>query len=209
MTSGRPTTNLPSQPGRRKAGRSESVSQPPSRRRERPIGRLDDRKESAHCRPPHGGESSLPLVYTAGRLQCRHGEPCAPISRSPLAPGQSSASSLWPDSTMIPARLDVPGIAIYMARTPSTTCAPTTHPVRSPRRTADQLRPFTSRYSHVLRGRRDARPPPDCDFYAVTAPLVVEAARRLLAGEGAAVGPAPAGSRFSPQGLLGSLAPNT
>ncbi|BEL03199.1 saccharopine dehydrogenase NADP-binding domain-containing protein [Actinoplanes sichuanensis] len=43
------------------------------------------------------------------------------------------------------------------------------------------------------------------DIYAITAPLVVEAAVRLLAGEGAAAGVATLGARFDPLAFLAAL----
>jgi hypothetical protein len=43
------------------------------------------------------------------------------------------------------------------------------------------------------------------DIYAVTAPLVVEAAVRILAGEGDKAGVASAGARFDPKDFLASL----
>jgi hypothetical protein len=43
------------------------------------------------------------------------------------------------------------------------------------------------------------------DIYAVTAPLVVEAAVRILAGEGTAAGVASVGARFDPKDFLGAV----
>jgi hypothetical protein len=45
------------------------------------------------------------------------------------------------------------------------------------------------------------------DIYAVTAPMVVEAARRILAGEGDTAGVASVGARFDAEDFLGSLSP--
>jgi hypothetical protein len=45
------------------------------------------------------------------------------------------------------------------------------------------------------------------DIYAVTAPLVVEAACRLLAGEGDTTGVASVGARFDAKDFLNSLSP--
>jgi hypothetical protein len=45
------------------------------------------------------------------------------------------------------------------------------------------------------------------DIYAVTAPLVVEAACRVLAGEGDAAGVASLGARFDAKDFLSSLSP--
>lgn len=45
------------------------------------------------------------------------------------------------------------------------------------------------------------------DIYAVTAPLVVEAARRILAGTGDSAGVASVGARFDPDDFLRSLQP--
>jgi hypothetical protein len=46
------------------------------------------------------------------------------------------------------------------------------------------------------------------DIYAVTAPLVVEAATRILAGSGDKPGAAPAGARFDARDFLDALAPD-
>ena len=45
------------------------------------------------------------------------------------------------------------------------------------------------------------------DIYAVTAPLVVEAAFRILAGAGATAGVASVGARFDAKDFLSSLSP--
>ncbi|MEU8615191.1 saccharopine dehydrogenase, partial [Actinoplanes sp. NPDC048791] len=45
------------------------------------------------------------------------------------------------------------------------------------------------------------------DIYAVTAPLVVEAAARIVAGEGASAGVASVGARFDPKDFLNALSP--
>jgi hypothetical protein len=46
------------------------------------------------------------------------------------------------------------------------------------------------------------------DIYAVTAPLVVEAACRVLGGAGGTAGVASVGARFDAADFLGSLSPN-
>ena len=46
------------------------------------------------------------------------------------------------------------------------------------------------------------------DIYAVTAPLVVEAACRVLAGAGDAAGVASVGARFDAADFLASLSPD-
>ena len=45
------------------------------------------------------------------------------------------------------------------------------------------------------------------DIYAVTAPLVVEAASRILAGEATSRGVASVGARFDAKDFLSSLSP--
>jgi hypothetical protein len=47
------------------------------------------------------------------------------------------------------------------------------------------------------------------DIYAITAPLVVEAAVRILSGEGATTGVATLGARFDPLDFLAALGPDT
>jgi hypothetical protein len=46
------------------------------------------------------------------------------------------------------------------------------------------------------------------DIYAVTAPLVVEAAFRILSGTGDTAGVASVGARFDAPDFLGSLSPD-
>jgi len=147
-------------------------------------------------------------LYTGGRMQYREGD--QPRTEFPFITGTLPVIGEFTmaDSATIPTHLDVPEIATYMttsaiddlgADDPSGPVAvdargrsAQTFHVEVLARAAGQER------RAIVSGR---------DIYAVTAPLAVEAALRLLAGEGAAAGPASAGARFSAPALLGSLDP--
>lgn len=112
------------------------------------------------------------------------------------------------DSATIPTHLDVPEIETYMTANAvdDLRADDSSGPV------AVDARGRSAQTFHVevlacTAGKKRRATAAGRDIFAVTAPLVVEAAVRLLAGEGAAAGPASTGSRFNPRGLLGSLVP--
>jgi hypothetical protein len=147
-------------------------------------------------------------LYTGGRLQYVDGD--QPRTSFPFTGGLRPVVGEFTmaDSATIPTHLRVAEIATYMttsavddlgADDPSGPVAvdqrgrsAQTFAVEVLARAGDRERRATAA------GR---------DIYAVTAPLVVEAAVRILAGEGAAAGPASAGARFGPRELLGALEP--
>jgi hypothetical protein len=151
------------------------------------------------------------IAYTGHRLQFREGEEPrtqwafpAPIGTRPVVGEVTMA-----DSATIPTHLDVPEICTYMssnalddlaAPDPSGPVA-----VDESGRSAQTFlvevvaRSGGTEHRAVASGR---------DIYAVTAPLVVEAACRVLAGAGDTAGVASVGARFDAADFLGSLSPN-
>jgi hypothetical protein len=112
------------------------------------------------------------------------------------------------DSATIPTHLDVPEIATYMssnavddlhAADPSGPAA-----VDERGRSAQTFLVEVVARSGAAERRAVAS---GQDIYAVTAPLVVEAALRVLAGAGGSAGVASAGARFDAKDFLGSLSP--
>jgi hypothetical protein len=147
-------------------------------------------------------------VYTAGRLQYRHGEP--PRTHFPFVIGARPVVGEFTmaDSATIPTHLDVPEIETYMTANAvdDLRADDSSGPVAVDER-GRSAQTFHVEVLACTAGKKRRATAAGRDIYAVTAPLVVEAALRLLAGEGAAAGPASIGSRFNPQRLLGSLVP--
>lgn len=147
-------------------------------------------------------------VFTAGRLQYRPGE----LPRTDFAFSTGTRPVVgeftMADSATIPTHLDVPEIATCMTANAvadlgaDDPAGPVAVDARGRSAQTFHVEVLARAGGQERRATASGR-----DIYAVTAPLVVEAAVRLLAGEGAAAGPASAGARFRPAGLLGSLAP--
>jgi hypothetical protein len=151
------------------------------------------------------------IAYTGYRLQFREGDAPrtewnfpAPTGTRPVVGEVTTA-----DSATIPTHLDTPEISTYMssnalndlsAPDPSGPVAvdergrsAQTFVVEVVARSGDEER------RTVASGR---------DIYAVTAPLAVEAAIRILSGAGDAAGVASVGARFDAADFLGSLSPD-
>ena len=150
------------------------------------------------------------LVHTGGRLQYRDGD--APRTEwtfpAPLGPRPVVAEFTTADSVTIPAHLNAPGIATVKtanavedlrAADPSGPAAADEHG-----RSAQTF--LVEVVAHTPDGDRRAVAS-GRDIYAVTAPLVVEAATRILAGMGDEPGAAPAGARFDAADFLTALGP--
>jgi short subunit dehydrogenase-like uncharacterized protein len=150
------------------------------------------------------------IVYAGGGLRHRTGDAPhtdwtfpAPVGTRPVVGEYTTA-----DSVTIPTHLKAPEIATFMSRnavddlrSPDTS-GPVAVDARG-RSAQTFLVEVVARSGGVERhavasGR---------DIYAVTAPLVVEAAARILAGSGDAPGVASVGARFDPVDFLGSLSP--
>lgn len=150
------------------------------------------------------------IAYTGGRLQVVDGDAPqsewtfpAPFGTRPVTGGVTMA-----DSATIPTHLDTPEIATYMS---SNALEDLQAPDSSGPVAADEsgrsaqtflvevvARSGTAERRAAASGR---------DIYAVTAPLVVEAACRVLAGEGNVAGVASAGARFEAADFLAALSP--
>jgi hypothetical protein len=151
------------------------------------------------------------LAYTGHRLRHRTGDAPrtewsfpAPIGARPVV-GEFTMA----DSVTIPTHLNTPEIATFMtsnavddlrAADPSGPVAVDEHG-----RSAQTFLVEVVARSGGVERRAVAR---GRDIYAVTAPLVVEAAARILAGEGATAGVASAGARFDAKDFLSSLSPH-
>jgi hypothetical protein len=150
------------------------------------------------------------IAYTGGRLQFVEGE--APRTEwtfpAPIGTRAVTGQVTLADSVTIPMHLDTPEISTYMSSNALNDLADPdpSGPVavdpggRSAQRFLVEVvaRSGDAERRAVARGR---------DIYAVTAPLVVEAASRMLAGEGNMTGVAPVAARFDPEDFLQSLTP--
>jgi len=148
------------------------------------------------------------IAYTGGRLQFLAGAAPrttwtfpAPVGTRPVV-GEFTMA----DSATIPAHLDTPEIATYMtsnavedllAADPSGPVAADEHGRSAQTFLVEVVARSGDTERRAMASGRD--------IYAVTAPLVVEAACRLLAGRGDAAGVAPAGARFDARDFLDSL----
>lgn len=147
-------------------------------------------------------------LYTGGRLRYVDGD--QPRISFPFATGARPVVGEFTmaDSATIPTHLDVPEIATYM--TTSAVDDLSADDPSGPVGVDERGRSAQTFQVEVLARAGDRQRRATAagrDIYAVTAPLVVEAAVRILAGVGAATGPASAGARFSPDELLGALDP--
>ena len=151
------------------------------------------------------------IAYTGCRLQFREGDAPrtdwtfpAPIGTRPVIGEVTMA-----DSATIPTHLDTPEISTYMssnalddlsALDPSGPVA-----VDERGRSAQTFLVEVVARSGGVERRAVAS---GRDIYAVTAPLVVEAACRILGGAGDTAGVASVGARFDAADFLSSLSPN-
>jgi hypothetical protein len=150
------------------------------------------------------------LAYTGHRLQYRPGD--APRTEwtfpDPIGTRPVVSEFTMADSVTIPTHLDTPEISTFMSSNAvdDLRAADPSGPVAVDeygRSAQTFLIEVVARSGEVERravasGR---------DIYAVTAPLVVEAAVRILAGAGDSVGVASVGARFDAKDFLSSLSP--
>jgi short subunit dehydrogenase-like uncharacterized protein len=151
------------------------------------------------------------IAYTGYRLQYREGDAPrtewafpAPIGARPVIGEVTMA-----DSATIPTHLDTPEITTYMSSNALDDLldADPSGPVSVDERGRSEqtflvevvARSGGAERRTVASGR---------DIYAVTAPLVVEAASRILAETGGSAGVASVGARFDAEDFLGSLSPD-
>jgi hypothetical protein len=150
------------------------------------------------------------IAYSGSRLQIREGDAPraewtfpAPIGTRPVIGEVTMA-----DSATIPAHLDIPEITTYMTSNAldDLQAADQSGPVAADERgrSAQTFLVEVVARSGGAERRRVAR---GRDIYAVTAPLVVEAALRVLAGTGDSAGVASVGARFDAEDFLSALSP--
>jgi hypothetical protein len=150
------------------------------------------------------------IAYTGRQLQFREGEQPraewtfpAPIGSRPVIGEVTMA-----DSATIPTHLDVPEISTYMSSNALDDLAAPDAPgpvaVDERGRSAQTFLVEVAARSDGAERRAVAR---GQDIYAVTAPLVVEATCRVLAGVGGTAGVASLGARFDATDFLSSLSP--
>ncbi|MFI5843289.1 saccharopine dehydrogenase [Catenuloplanes sp. NPDC051500] len=140
------------------------------------------------------------IAYTGGRLRLLDGD--APHTEwtfpPPIGTRQVIGEFTMADSATIPTHLDTPEIATFM----------TTNAVADLRASGaftDHGQSFLVEVvTRSASGERRAVARGH-DIYAITAPLVVEAATRLLAGHGATPGVASLGARFDPADFLTAI----
>jgi hypothetical protein len=150
------------------------------------------------------------IAYTGHRLRYRPGDAPrtqwrfpAPIGSRPVV-GEFTMA----DSATIPTHLDTPEIATFMSSNAvdDLHAADPSGPVAVDElgRSAQTFVVEVVARSGGVERRATAS---GQDIYAVTAPLVVEAAARILAGSGDKAGVASAGARFDARDFLSSLSP--
>lgn len=150
------------------------------------------------------------IAYTGGRLQVVAG----PAPRTewnfppPFGPRPVTGGVTMADSATIPTHLDIPEIGTYMSSNAldDLRAGDTSGPVAADESGRSEQ---TFLVEVVARARAAERRASAAgrDIYAVTAPLVVEAASRILAGDGNAAGVASLGARFDAANFLSALNP--
>jgi hypothetical protein len=150
------------------------------------------------------------IAYADHRLQFRPGD--APRTEwtfpEPVGTRPVIAEFTMADSATIPTHLDTPEISTYM----SSNAVEDLHAPdpSGPEAVDERGRSAQTFLVEVIAqaGGADRRAVArGQDIYAITAPLVTEAAMRILAGAGDAVGVASVGARFDAQDFLESLSP--
>jgi hypothetical protein len=147
------------------------------------------------------------ILHTGGRLRWREGP--APRTEFAFTTGRRPVVGEFTtaDSATIPTHIGVPEIETYMSTeaVADLQADDPTGPVAvdASGRSAQTFHVEVTAYAGGAASRATAS---GRDIYAVTAPLVVEAATRVLAGANAP-GVASAGARFDPRGFLGALDP--
>jgi hypothetical protein len=150
------------------------------------------------------------IAYTGHRLQYRPGDAPRTEWTFPAEVGTRSVVGEFTmaDSVTIPTHLDTPAISTFMSSNAvdDLQAADPSGPVAVDEygRSAQTFLVEVVARSGGVERRAVAS---GRDIYAVTAPLVVEAAVRILAGAGDAAGVASVGARFDAKDFLSSLSP--
>ncbi|MER7466680.1 saccharopine dehydrogenase NADP-binding domain-containing protein [Streptomyces sp. NPDC097981] len=151
------------------------------------------------------------LVYAKGRLELRTDE--APSSRwsfpAPVGNRAVVGEFTTADSVTIPRHLSAPDIHTFMtAEAVKDVLAPDTAPPEPVDERGRSAQTFLVDVTVRAGGTRRRAVARGQDIYAVTAPLVVEAVGRVLAGQVKTAGVAAPGEIFDAHSFLGSLAPH-
>jgi len=153
----------------------------------------------------HDRRSGRRVRFRNGALEYHDDKPTQQEWAFPDGPRTVIADFTMADVVTVPSHVDVPDVRTYMTIEAATDLANPDTPAPDPHGDADQtfvvdvvVRADGVERRAVARGR---------DIYAVTAPLAVEAVRRLLAGQTRTTGVASAGAMFEAADFLRSLAP--
>jgi hypothetical protein len=153
----------------------------------------------------HGRRAGRRVRFRNGALEYHDDKPTQQEWAFPDGPRTVIADFTMADVVTVPSHIDVPDVRTYMTIEAATDLANPDTP--APARHGDDDQTFVVdvvvradgvERRAVARGR---------DIYAVTAPLAVEAVRRLLAAETRTTGVASAGAIFEAADFLRSLAP--
>jgi hypothetical protein len=144
--------------------------------------------------------------FRNGELEYHDDQPTRAKWEFPDGPREVIAEFSMADVVTVPSHVAVPEVRTYMSVEAATDLANPDTLARDAQTDVDQtfvvdvlVRAGGVERRATARGR---------DIYAVTAPLAVEAVRRLLAGEGNTTGAASAGAMFPAADFLHSLAPH-
>ncbi len=153
----------------------------------------------------HGRRAGRRVRFRNGTLEYHDDKPVQQEWAFPDGPRSVIADFTMADVVTVPSHVDVPEVRTYMTIEAATDLANPDTPAPEAHGDADQafvvdvvVRADGVERRAVARGR---------DIYAVTAPLAVEAVRRLLAGQTRTTGVASAGAMFEAADFLRSLAP--
>jgi saccharopine dehydrogenase-like NADP-dependent oxidoreductase len=153
----------------------------------------------------HGRRAGRRVRFRNGALEYHDDKPTQQEWAFPEGPRTVIADFTMADVVTVPSHVDVPDVRTYMTIEAATDLANPDTPAPDANGDADQtfvvdvvVRADGVERRAIARGR---------DIYAVTAPLAVEAVRRLLAGQTRTTGVASAGAIFEAADFLRSLAP--
>lgn len=153
----------------------------------------------------HDRRAGQRVRFRNGALEYHGDQPSQQKWTFPEGTREVIAEFSMADIVTVPSHIDVPDVRTYMSIEAATDLANPETPAPDAQSSADQtfvvdvlVRADGVERRAVARGR---------DIYAVTAPLAVEAVRRLLAGQTRTTGVASAGAMFDAADFLRSLAP--
>ncbi|MEI8408826.1 MULTISPECIES: saccharopine dehydrogenase NADP-binding domain-containing protein [unclassified Kribbella] len=153
----------------------------------------------------HDRRAGQRVRFRNGALEYHGDQPSQQKWTFPEGPREVIAEFSMADIVTVPSHIDVPDVRTYMSIEAATDLANPDTPAPDAQGDCDQtfvvdvmVRAHGVERRAVARGR---------DIYAVTAPLAVEAVRRLLNGQTRTTGVASAGAMFDAADFLRSLAP--